>query len=365
MAVPFFDLARSMPEELRAAVLRRLQTVLEHGQFILGPEVAELEQRLASFVGTKHAIGVSNGSDALVISLRALGIGPGDEVIVPSFTFFATAGAVARTGAAPVFADIDPDTMCLAPEAVASVAGPATKAIVPVHLYGRPAPVAAIRKAAEQAAGHAVAVLEDSAQAIGSCSEEGSCGALGELSAFSCFPTKNLGACGDAGFVTTDDDQLADRVRRLRVHGGSKQYHHEEVGYNFRMDAFQAAALLERLNHLVEWNAARRESAAHYASLFDASGLLDAVTPPRDEPGHTYHQYVVRVAERDAVRERLTAAEVGCNVYYPVPLHAQPCFAGARVGDMTETERACSEVLALPIFPGLTAAERDEVVQAF
>ncbi|TAH36787.1 MAG: DegT/DnrJ/EryC1/StrS family aminotransferase [Planctomycetota bacterium] len=364
MAVPFFDIHYNLGPAQRAAILRRWQGVLEHGKFILGPEVAELEQNLAAFLDVRHVIGCSNGSDALVLALRAMDVRPGDEVIVPSFTFFATAGAVARVGATPVFADIDPRTFCLSVADAARRATRRTAAVIPVHLFGHPAPIEPLREALARAAGRDVAVIEDAAQAIGTASPEGPIGGLGRVSAWSCFPTKNLGALGDAGFVSTPDAAVAARVRALREHGGARTYFHDEVGYNFRMDALQAAALLERLPHLLEWNAARVVSARHYRDLIREHGLEDVVTAPQIVPGHVFHQYVVRVRQRDALRASLSAAGIGTAVYYPLPLHLQPCFAplGGRPGDLPEAERASQEVLALPIHPGVTPQQRQEVV---
>lgn len=366
MAVPFFDIHYNLGPDQRAAILRRWQAVLEHGKFILGPEVADLEQKLCAFLGVPHVVGCSNGSDALVLALRALDVGPGDEVIVPAFTFFATAGAVARTGATPVFADIERAHPCLSvPDAARRVTA-RTKAVIPVHLFGQAAPIAPLRAALARAAGRDIPVLEDAAQAIGTASPEGAIGGLGRIAAWSCFPTKNLGALGDAGFVSTTDAALAARVRALREHGGTKTYFHDEVGYNFRMDALQAAALSERLPHLPEWNAARVVSAWHYRELLDRHGLAEVVTPPEITPGHVFHQYVVRAQQRDALRAALTEAGIGSAVYYPLPLHLQPCFArqGGKPGDLPEAERAAAEVLALPIHPGVTAAQREEVVAA-
>lgn len=364
MAVPFFDIHYNLGPAERAAILRRWEAVLGHGKFILGPEVAELEQKLAAFLGVPHVIGCSNGSDALVLCLRALGVGPGDEVIVPPFTFFATGGAVARVGATPVFADIEPRSYCLSPAAAAQRVTARTKAVMPVHLFGQAASIGPLRAAVEAAAGRPVPIIEDAAQAIGTASPEGPIGGLGRVAGWSCFPTKNLGALGDAGFVTTPDEAVAARVRALREHGGTKTYFHDEVGFNFRMDALQAAVLNERLPHLATWNAARVASARHYGELFRAYGLLEEITPPESAPGHVYHQYVVRASRRDELRAALTAAGIGNAVYYPLPLHLQPCFAhlGGRAGDCPQAERAAREVLALPIHPGITAAQREEVV---
>ncbi len=366
MGVPFFDIQYNLGPEEKEGLLRRWAAILEHGRFINGPEVAELEDHLARFLGVEHALTCSNGSDALVLALRAAGVEPGDEVIVPAFSFFATAGAVTRLGAVPVFADIDPVSYCIDPASAAAKTGPRTKAVMPVHLYGRPAEIGPLRAAVDGAAGREVVVVEDAAQAVGAASPEGPCGGLGATAAFSCFPTKNLGACGDAGFVTTRDPELAERMRRLREHGGGQQYLHDEVGYNFRHDTLQAAALLERLDHLLEYNAARREGAGHYHQLFADRGLDEQLVLPEITPGHVFHQYVVRSRDRDGLQQALQAAGVGCAVYYPLPLHLQPCFAdlGGTAGDLPESERAAAEVLALPIHPGITGEMRVEVADA-
>ncbi len=366
MPVPFFDIRYNLGPEEAERLLQRWKAILDHGRFIQGPEVAELEDKLARFLGVAHVLSCSNGSDALVLALRAAGVEPGDEVIVPAFSFFATAGAVARLGAVPVFADIDPLSYCLDPASAASQAGPRTKAVLPVHLYGQPAPIEALRAAVDAAAGRPIAVVEDAAQAVGAASAEGPCGGLGATAAFSCFPTKNLGACGDAGFVSTNDPALADRMRRLREHGGGVQYYHDEVGYNFRQDSLQAAALIERLEHLLEYNAARRETAAHYDQLIEEAGLRETLAAPALSPGHVFHQYVVRAPQREELRAALNERGIGSAVYYPLPLHLQPCFAslGGAEGQLPECERAAREVLALPIHPGIDAAQRVEVIEA-
>jgi dTDP-4-amino-4,6-dideoxygalactose transaminase len=370
MPVPFFDIHYNLDDASRRGILLRWARVLEHGGFVNGPEVRELEVALKALLGVKHALGCSNGSDALVLCLRALDVGAGDEVIVPAFSFFATAGAVARVGATPVFADIDPATFCLDPKSAAAKVTPRTKAVLPVHLYGRAAEVPAIRAAVDKAAGRRIALIEDAAQAIGAAHPAFVVGAGGEAAAWSCFPTKNLGALGDAGFVTTQDAARAERMQRLREHGSGRQYHHEEVGYNFRMDSLQAAGLLQHLPRLLEFNAARQEGAAHYRQLFRESGLAASVggpiTLPEIGPGHAVHQYVIRAPERDALRAFLTARKIGSAVYYPLGLHLQPCFAhlGGKPGNLPHTERACAEVLALPIHPGVTRTQREETVGA-
>jgi dTDP-4-amino-4,6-dideoxygalactose transaminase len=308
------------------------------------------------------AIGVSSGTDALLVSLMALGIGPGDEVITPTFSFFATAGSVVRAGATPVFADVDRDTLMLRAEDVRPLLGPRTKAIIPVHLYGLCADMDPLLALAADAG---VAVIEDAAQAIGATSGGRAAGTFGTTACFSFFPSKNLGAFGDAGLVTTGDEALAAKIRRLRNHGAERRYYHHEIGGNFRLDALQAAVLRVKLPHLAAWNASRQRNAATYRELFRAAGL-NQVRLPVEPPGrsHIYHQFVIRVPDRDRVREHLTARGIGTDVYYPVPFHRQQCFAG--IVDpgrrLPVADRASAEVLALPIFPELTRAEQEHVV---
>lgn len=363
MGVPFFDIHYNLDAEARERLLGRWRAILEHGRFVNGPEIEELEHALAEYLGVPHVVGCSNGSDALVLALRAAGVEPGDEVIVPAFTFFASAGAVARIGAVPVFADVDRDTFLIDPESAVAKLGPRTKAVMPVHLYGRVVDVAGLRGALEREAGRPIAVVEDAAQAVGGVHPDGPAGGLGETAAFSCFPTKNLGATGDAGFTTTTDRDRAVRMRALRQHGGGRQYYHDEVGYNFRMSCLQAASLLEHLPHLLAWTAARQEGAAHYEQLFAQAGIGHVTTPER-VPGHVWHQYVIRTPHRDALRAWMAEHEVGSAVYYPLPLHLQPCFAhlGGREGQLPGAEASAREVVALPIYPGVTARQREQVV---
>ena len=369
MAVPFFDIHYNLDADTRRALLARWQRILEHGGFVNGPEVRELEAALAAFLGVPHVVCCSNGSDALVLALRGAGVGPGDEVLVPAFTFFASAGAVARTGAVPVFCDIDPATFLLDAADAAARITPRTKAVMLVHLYGRAGDALALGEQLSQAAGRPIAVLEDAAQAIGAAHPAGPVGGMGVAAGWSCFPTKNLGAPGDAGFATTADPQVAAHMARLREHGGGRQYYHDEVGYNFRMDSLQAAGLLQQLPRLVEFNAARRAGAEHYRALFADAGLLDRVELPADHPGHVYHQFVLRVdgGRRDGVAAGLRERGIATAVYYPLALHLQPCFAalGGRPGMLPESERATAEVLALPIHPGITPQQREEVVAGF
>jgi len=360
MRVPFLDLAR-LHGPLRERLLARMAAVLDSQQFILGPEVEQLEAALAARLDVRHAIGVSSGTDALLAALMALDVGRGDEVVLPAFTFFATAGAVARLGAVPVFADIEARSFNLAPAAALTRVTPRTKAIVPVHLFGRVADVEPLRAAG-------VPIVEDAAQAIGARDAHGrSAGALGALGCLSFFPSKNLGALGDGGAVLTQDSDLAARVRRLRVHGAETKYVHHEVGGNFRLDALQAALLHEKLSVLAEQDAARQRNARRYAALFAATDLGGRGVVVLPEPGAgtaVWHQYVIRTQRRDALQAALRAAGVGTMVYYPLALHLQPCFAalGGAPGDLPESERATAEALALPIHAGLTEAEQEYVV---
>jgi dTDP-4-amino-4,6-dideoxygalactose transaminase len=327
----------------------RFASVLESGRFIFGPEVEGFEREAAAFLGVPHAIGVANGTDALVLALEALGIGRGDEVICPSFTFYATAEAIARIGATPVFADIEPATLNLDPEDVAPRITTRTKAIIPVHLFGRPASLAEL-------AALGLPLVEDAAQAFGALgiAQTGIC------STFSFFPTKNLFALGDGGLVTSLDEDVAERVRMLRFHGSRDKTTFELVGVNSRLDAVQAAMLRVFLPRLAGWNDARREAAERYAAL----GLGDAVALPVDEPGHVYHMYVVRSPDRDRFREALSAAGIGNASYYVTPLHLQPAlrYLGWEAGSLPETEKASAENLALPMWAGIPAETQEEVV---
>ena len=376
--VPLLDLTRLDPAlvaELEATFAR----VLESGRFIMGPDVAALEEECARYCGTKHAIGVSSGTDALVIALMALDVGPDDEVLCPSYTFFATAGSIWRLGAKPVFVDSLPSSYNIDPEDIERRITPRTKAIIPVHLYGQCADMTAIRRLARK---HDLAIIEDAAQAIGADHEGERAGSMGSIGCFSFFPSKNLGAMGDGGLVTTDDDELAETLRVLRVHGGKPRYRHEVVGGNFRLDTLQAALLRIKLRHLDDATAGRQKNAELYTSLLTSSGV-GAVSPTDAEVAagsaaiagrarmglpvtcrsqHVYNQYVVRVhapGRRDELREFLTERRVGTEIYYPVPLHLQGCFAalGGREGALPVSEKAARETIALPVFPELTADE--------
>ncbi len=361
MHVPLLDL-KPQYAAIRAEVEQAMERVLTSQQFILGPEVSALEQELADYCGVAHAIGVSSGTDALLVALMALGVGPGDEVVTSPFSFFATAGVIHRLGARPVFADIDAASFNMDPERAIAACGPRTRAILPVHLFGRCADMAPI---CEAGAARGVSVVEDAAQAIGARTSTGRAGALADVGCFSFFPTKNLGAFGDAGLVTTADDALAGRIEILRVHGMEPKYYHHLVGGNFRLDALQAAVLRVKLVHLDAWTAARRRNAQRYRALFDDAPLDGIVGLPEDVPGHVYNQFVVRVPNRNALRAHLTAAGVGTEVYYPLPLHLQACFAGLGhgPGDFPVAEAAAAEVLALPIYPELTEDQQARVVR--
>ncbi len=376
--VPLLDLRRqyqSIRDDVRAAV----EDVLESGIFILGPEVEALENEVASFCGARHAIGCGSGSDALLLALLAHDVGPGDEVICPAFTFFATAGAVSLLGAVPVFADIDASTYNLDPAAVEQVAEGCEhlKAILPVHLYGRAADLDALLDLASHLD---VPLIEDAAQAIGTRDATGrAVGGRGATACFSFYPTKNLGGVGEGGILTTDDGDLAQRLARLRTHGSPRRYQHDEVGMNARLDALQAAVLRVKLRHLDSWNEARRLHAAAYDEAFAQAGAQTSEVPlsagglplrtpaaPAAPARHAYHQYVIRVPaeRRDTVREGLAERGVGSDVFYPLGLHMQPCFAslGYGEGDLPETERAAREVLALPVFAEMSKGQREHVV---
>lgn len=366
MRVPLLDLKRQH-EELRDELREAVGRVLDSQQFILGEDVRRLEEELAVYTRARHAVGCGSGSDALLLALLALDVGRDDEVVTTPFTFFATAGAIARTGARPVFADIEPRTYNVDPTRVEEVLTERTRAIMPVHLYGQCAETEALVRVCEA---RGLPVIEDAAQAIGAEDVAGRrAGSIGAIGCFSFYPTKNLGAAGEAGLVTTNDDTLAERLRRLRVHGGATEYHHEEVGFNSRLDTLQAAVLRVKLPHLDAWSDARRERAESYTRMLSEAGLEEFVTPPYVHTGarHIFHQYVIRVHDgrRDALLEHLKTNGVGTKIYYPVPLHLQPCFAylGYKEGDFPESERAARETLALPMYPELTREQQEYVVE--
>jgi dTDP-4-amino-4,6-dideoxygalactose transaminase len=350
---------------LRAEILAAITRVCDSQQFILGPEVEALERELAACTGAAHAVAVSSGTDALVTALMALGIGHGDEVVTSTFSFFATAGSIARVGATPVFVDIDPVTFNIDPAAVRRAITPRTRAIMPVHLYGLCADLDPIMEAANS---KGIAVIEDAAQAIGATYKSRQAGTIGTTGCFSFFPSKNLGAFGDAGFMTTNDPALANEIRLLRNHGAEPKYFHKRIGGNFRLDALQAAVLRVKLPHLDEWTAMRQRNAARYAALFASAGLIDRITLPTipAERRHIFNQYVIRVAERGHVRRVLDDRGIGTEIYYPVPFHLQECFSylGHHRGDFPHAETAADSVLALPIYPELTMEQQSAVVAA-
>lgn len=364
MPVPLLDL-EAQYASIRSDLDQAVQEVIQSQRFILGPVVERFEEEAAAYVGVRHAIGCASGTDAILLSLRALELEPGNEVIVPAFTFFATAGAVWNAGLKPVFADIDPVTFNLTAETVREKLTDRTRAVVVVHLFGQMAEMTPLVELANE---RGIALIEDAAQAIGARQridgEWRSAGTVGTAGAFSFFPTKNLGGFGDGGMVTSNDDVIADRVRKLRVHGGRQMYHHEMVGYNSRLDALQAAVLSVKLPHLPGWARGRKANAAfydeHLASL--APVLRTPVAMPENE--HVYNQYTVRAERRDELKRYLDEHGIGNSIYYPVPLHLQPCFAslGYREGDLPESERAAREVLSLPIYPELTRDQLEEVV---
>ena len=338
-----------------------IQEVLRSGQFILGPEVEALERELAAYLGVRHAITLNSGTDALVIALRALGVGPGDEVITTPFTFFATVEAICHAGATPVFADIDPDTFTLDPDLAAAAVTPRTRAIVPVHLFGHAAEMARLR---DLAGAHGLRVVEDVAQAFGGRFRGRLLGTLGDFGAFSFFPRKNLGAYGDGGLLITADDALADAARMLRAHGSRRKYYHERVGYNSRLDVLQAAILRVKLPHMDEWNRRRQAAAAYYQEILaDLPGVvLPAVRP---EVEHVFHQYTIRIlnGRRDEVQRALSERGISTMVYYPVPLHRLPVFRHLNLS-LPAAEAAAREVLSLPIGPFLRRDQQDEVAAA-
>jgi dTDP-4-amino-4,6-dideoxygalactose transaminase len=363
-AVPLLALERQY-ETLRDAIRSALERVCESGRFVLGPDVTELESELARVLHVPHAISCASGSDALLLALMAVGVGPGDEVVLPSYTFFATASAVTRLGAVPIFADIDPVTYLVDPVDVERKISKRCKAIIPVHLFGRTADMDALLPIATKAG---VPVIEDAAQSILSTWHGRCSGGLGDIGCFSFYPTKNLGGAGDGGFLTTTRDDLAAALRLLRVHGMEPRYYHQVVGINSRLDSLQAAVLRVKLPHLDAWTTSRQVNAARYAELFAAADLAGSITVPNDEPRgrHVWNQYVIRVSagRRDALRDHLTSCRVGTEIYYPVPLHLQQCFVhlGWRQGDLPQTEQAAAETLALPIFPELREDEQRTVV---
>src|ERR1700678_4010338 len=379
MQVPLLDL-KPQYASLKTEALAAIERVCASQGFILGAEVTKLEKDVATYSQCKFGIGVSSGTDALLLALMALDIGAGHEVITSPFTFFATAGTIARTGARPIFCDIDPQTFNLSPAAVQSfindhcvtqgdglinrATGGRVKALMPVHLYGQSADMDPLMAMARR---HGLKVIEDAAQAIGTTYNNGTrVGTIGDVGCFSFFPSKNLGAFGDAGLCTTNDPELAESMRVLRVHGGKPKYFHAVIGGNFRIDELQAAVLRVKLKYLDGWTAARQRNAAYYTAAFAAAnGAKNLITPQATVKGrHIFNQYVVRVQNRDALKDHLTAQGIGTEIYYPVPLHLQKCFDYLKhaPGDFPQSERAAAETLALPIYPELTQTQLDHVV---
>jgi dTDP-4-amino-4,6-dideoxygalactose transaminase len=368
-SVPMLDLQRQF-EQVRAEVLGAVGRVCASQQYILGPEVEALEREVADFCGTREAVGCASGTDALWLALVAAGVQPGDQVLTTPFSFLASASAIVRAGAVPVFSDIDPGTFNLDPSQLEknlrSASNRKLRALLPVHLYGQCADLDSFQRLASE---FHLALIEDAAQAIGSAWRGQRAGSIGTAAAFSFYPTKNLSAYGDAGLATTNDPEIAAHMRRLRNHGSPRRYLHEELGWNSRLDAIQAAILRVKLKYVESWNEARRQRAATYDHLFAEAGLAKGVEfhLPTTSPTalHVYHQYVIRAHRRDELREFLTARQIGTEIYYPIPLHLQPClsYLGHREGDFPEAERAANEVLALPMFPEITQDEQRLVVE--
>jgi len=364
MNVPLLDL-QAQYAPIRDEVLAAIARVCDSQRFIMGPEVDGLEGELARLLQVEHAIAVSSGTDALLVALMALDIKAGDEVVTTPYSFFATAGSIVRLGARPVFVDIDPATFNIDANRVAAAITPRTKAIMPVHLFGLSADLDPI---ADTAARHGIPMIEDAAQAIGATYKGRIVGGTGAIGCFSFFPSKNLGAFGDAGLVTTNDAAVAGKIRLLRNHGMQPRYYHHLTGGNFRMDAMQAAVLRVKAPHLGRWTDARRSNAARYRTLFREAGLDARITLPIEPDGrrHIYHQFVIRTADRDALKRHLDDRGIGNEIYYPVPFHLQPCFEnlGYRRGDLPNAERAADTSLAIPIYGELTQAQQQTVVDA-
>lgn len=361
MPVPLLDL-KAQHASIRDEVLAAVTRLIDDQLFILGEPVERLERMVGELSNTRHAIGCANGTDAILLALRALDIGRGDEVVTTPFTFFATAGTIHNVGATPVFVDIEPRSFNISPAAAAAAVTPRTRALIPVDLFGQMAPVEAVRALVPS-----LPIIEDAAQSIGASRMiQGKRVMAGEgvtIGTFSFFPSKNLGGYGDGGMIVTQDDALATRLRRLRVHGGAKTYYHDEVGYNSRLDALQAVVLAAKLPHLSHWSAGRRANAAYYsANLADVPEVVTPWVDPANES--IFNQYTIRVPRRDELQAYLKERGIGTSIYYPLPLHLQPCFAylGYKEGQCPESERAAGEVLSLPIYPELTSAQLDEVV---
>lgn len=366
--IPTLDLTRNYGR-IKEEILEALNAVLESQHFILGPDVSAFEKECESFLGGVSAIGCASGTDALLLALMALDIGEGDEVITTPYSFFATVSCITRLGAVPVFVDVDPGTFNIDTEKVLEVVTPRTKAFLPVHIFGQMTPLEKIHDALSA---RGITIVEDAAQAFGSWRKESGeirrAGAWGTIGCYSFFPTKNLGGYGDGGMTVTRDQGIADRLRKLRVHGAGTTYHHDEVGLNSRLDTLQASILRVKLRHLEEWNEERRRAAGRYYALFAEKGLLDTVVPPQELEGnyHIYHQYVVKVPRRDDLQEFLEGEGIASRVYYPVSLHLQRCFAflGYSAGDFPVSEQLSKETLALPIFPEISMEEQVRIVSA-
>jgi len=362
--VPLCDIQVSC-KDLRPQIDAAVARVLDSGQVILGPEVASFEREVADYCSVGFGVGCGSGSDALSLALHGLGIGPGDEVILPPYTFFATVGAVIRNGSTPVFADIEPDTFNLDPSCVAEKITSRTRAIMAVHLYGQTADMEPLWKLAEK---HDLLVIEDAAQSMGARYQDKPVGSLGAVACLSFYPSKNLGAFGDAGMVVTNDPETAKTMQILRAHGMEPRYFHKMVGWNARIDALQAAMLRVKLPHLTAWIDQRRDAASRYVSLIQRHGLGGYLEVPKELPGrfHTFNQFVVRVAggRRDGLMQHLKSNGIGCEIYYPLPLHLQECleYLGHRQGDFPVSEAAAKRTLALPIFPGITLEQQEQVV---
>ncbi|MBI4712225.1 MAG: DegT/DnrJ/EryC1/StrS family aminotransferase [Planctomycetes bacterium] len=371
MNIPLLDL-KAQYQQIKPEVQKAINEVIDSQHFILGPAVEKFEAEIARFIGIKYAVGVASCSDSLLLSLMALGINPahtdtkGMEVITTPFTFFATAGAIARLGVTPVFADIEPDTFNISPDAIAAALKKHknVKAIIPVHLYGQSADLEPIMELGRK---YNIPIIEDAAQSIGATYKGQNTGTFGLLGCLSFFPSKNLGAWGDAGLIVTNDEKMYQMIRSLRLHGGQKKYYHQYVGCNSRLDAVQAAVLSVKLKYITEWTAKRQERAQYYNQLFKKYNLSGFVTPPpiRPDCNHIYHQYTIRAKNRDGLKDFLKQQNIGTEVYYPLALHLQDCFRylGYKKGDLPESEKATQEALSLPIYPELRPAQQEYVVE--
>ena len=371
-SIPLLDL-KAQFAPLRDEIRTAIDEIVESQRFILGPVVEQFEEQIAGYVGAAHAVGCASGTDALILALAGLEIGPGDHVVTTPFSFFSTASCAYKVGARPVFVDIDPDSFNLNPELVERAIGPKTRAILPVHLFGRSCEMEPLLEIAER---RSLAIVEDAAQALGATYDSTAlgrtahCGTMGRAGCYSFFPSKNLGGFGDGGMIVTDDAELADRLRLLRVHGGRQMYHHQWIGWNSRLDALQAAVLRVKLPHLDTWSGGRASNASRYDELFAASGMVDAGhvrVPARGQNStHIYNQYTLRVRQRDGLKQHLDNLGIGNSIYYPKPLHLQPCFheLGYREGDFPASESASREVLSLPVFPELAPEKLERIVDA-